>query len=154
MLAILIAVAMLANPAESTSEPRRDEVLRPVLAFYDAFNDGFNGPATFAAESWSHINPNGGWTRGREAVLAEVRQVHRTFLKGVTDTPLQTEVRYAGSDAAVVTVVSMSSSFDLPGRGRVEGQKAIRTFVVVRDGGAWKVIQDQSTAILSPSAVK
>lgn len=37
-------------------------------------------------KDWNDINPNGGWVRGRENVLKEVREVHTTFLKDVTDT--------------------------------------------------------------------
>lgn len=145
-----LAIALCADPRQAHGDRRQAKVLAPVLAFYKAFNEGFVGPAEFATQDWNHINPTGGWTRGREAVLAEVRQVHRTFLRGVAETPLQTEVRYAGKDAAVVTVVSLSSPFELPGRGRVEGQKGIRTFVVVRNGGGWQVLQDHATAISGP----
>ena len=86
----LIIVGLIGLSLCSTilAQSRGDEAAarKPVEAFYAAFNQGFIGAADFAAEDWAHINPSGGWTRGRENVLQEVRDVHSTFLKGVTET--------------------------------------------------------------------
>jgi uncharacterized protein (TIGR02246 family) len=119
----------------------------PVEAFYTAFNTGFVGPADFAAEDWAHINPFGGWTRGRENVLKEIRAVHSTFLKGATETIEQIEVRFASPDAAVVTVISGASTFTTPDGVKHENGRNIRTFVVAKRAGRWLVIQDQNTMI-------
>jgi uncharacterized protein (TIGR02246 family) len=131
---------------------RQAAVLKPVMAFYRAFDEGFVRPADFATDDWNHINPGGGRTRGREAVLAEVRAVHKTFLKGTTDTPLESDVRFAGRDAAVVTVTSVMSPYAMPGGPRVERERHIRTFVVVRSGRDWKVMQDHNTTVVAPPA--
>ena len=58
-----------------------------VQAFYMAFDEGFVKPVDFATDDWYHINPFGGIDRGLAATLKTVREVHTTFLKGVTDTP-------------------------------------------------------------------
>jgi hypothetical protein len=72
------------------------EVRRTVQRYYDAFNaHSFSRAPEFTTEDWVHINPFGGVTRGRAAVLAELRQVHDSLLKGVTDTPDSMEVRFA-----------------------------------------------------------
>jgi hypothetical protein len=146
---VLFALAMGTASAE---DARRAAVLKPVMEFYRAFNEGFGKPAGFATDDWNHINPGGGRTRGCEAVLAEVRAVHRSFLKGVTDTPLDSDVRFAGRDAAVVTVTSVMSPYAMPGAPRVTGERHIRTFVVVRQGPEWKVMQDHNTTIAPPPA--
>ena len=44
------------------------EVRVIIQKFYDAFNDGFVGPADYEAEDCSHINPTGGRTQGRDAI--------------------------------------------------------------------------------------
>jgi hypothetical protein len=62
-------------------------------------------------EDWNHINPFGGRTRGRDAVLKELKEVHSTFLKGVTDTIEEMDVRFATPEVAVVTVTSRTSTF-------------------------------------------
>ena len=118
-----------------------------VKAFYTAFNHGFADRIEFATEDWNHINPSGGWTRGRANVLKEVRAVHSTFLKGVSDTVHDMSVRFATPDAAVVTVTSMMTAFVTPDQVKHENERHIRTFVVVKRGGRWLVMQDQNTAI-------
>jgi uncharacterized protein (TIGR02246 family) len=136
-----------ASVSAAAKDDREAAALAPVMAFYRAFDEGFSKPATFATDDWNHINPGGGRTRGRDAVLAEVRSVHATFLKGVTDTPLDWDVRFAGPDAAVVTVTSVMSPFAMPGGPKLEAERHIRTFVVVRRGKSWKVMQDHNTTI-------
>jgi ketosteroid isomerase-like protein len=82
-----------------------------VKAFYDAFNShDFSRAVDFTTDDWTHINPMGGWTRGREAVLNELKEVHATFLKGVSDTPEEMSVNFATPDVAVVTVPSRVST--------------------------------------------
>lgn len=122
-------------------------VRQVVEAFYAAFDDGFQNTGDFAAEDWNHINPSGGWTRGRASVLKEVREVHATFLKGVTDTIEEMSVRFATHEAAVVTVTSLMSTFITPDGVKHENQRHIRTFVVVKQDDQWLVMQDQNTAI-------
>ncbi len=122
-------------------------VRKPVESFYSAFNEGFTRAADFATEDWTHINPYGGWTRGRDNVLKEVRDVHSTFLKGVTEAIGDMEVRFANPDVAVVTVTSTMSTFTTPDGINHQNERHIRTFVVVRRDNRWRVMQDQNTTI-------
>jgi uncharacterized protein (TIGR02246 family) len=130
-------------PAPAEEKPVREAVQR----FYDTFNSHDWGRVEeFTTEDWAHINPLGGWTRGREAVLKELKEVHSTFLKGVNDTPDEMEVRFATADVAVVTVPStMKGTFTTPDGKRHENDRQIRTFVVVNRGGKWLIMQDQNT---------
>lgn len=123
-----------------------EQVRQAVQSFYDAFNSHeFGRVAEFTTEDWDHINPFGGWARGREAVLEELREVHSTFLKGVSDTVEEILVRFAGPDAAVVTVTSRVGTFTTPDGVRHENERPIRTFVVARRGGRWLIMHDQNT---------
>ena len=122
-------------------------VRRAVSAFYTAFDEGFAGACDFSTEDWNHISPFGGWTVGREAVLSEVREVHTSFLKDVTDAVEEMAVRFAARDVAVATVISRLSLFVTPDGIRHENERHIRTFVVVERGGRWLVMQDQNTII-------
>ena len=64
-----------------------EEVRQAVQSFHAAFNQhDFRSAEEYTTEDWNHINPFGGWTRGRDAVLKELREVHSTFLKGVSAT--------------------------------------------------------------------
>lgn len=124
-------------------------VRQAVEAFYVAFNThGFDRAHEFTTQDWHHINPLGGWTQGREAVLKELKEVHSTFLKGVSDTIENINVRFATPDVAVVTVTSRMSTFTTPDGVTHENEKHIRTFVVVKRSRRWLIMQDQNTTIL------
>jgi ketosteroid isomerase-like protein len=54
-----------------------EEVRQAVQSFHAAFNEhDFRSAEEYTTEDWNHINPFGGWTRGREAVLKELKEVH------------------------------------------------------------------------------
>ena len=84
---------------------------------------------------------------GRAAALKEVREVHTAFLKDVTDTVEEMAVKFAGREAAVVTVTSVMSRFVTPDGVTHANERHIRTFVVARRGEDWRVLQDQNTTV-------
>lgn len=147
-LIVIILMAMM--PATVWGSDSEGEVRSTIEAFYKAFDEGFTQPADFASEDWNHINPLGGRTRGREAVLKEVREVHQTFLKGSTEKIESMDIRFATPEVAVGTVVSLGSGFTTPDGVKHAPGRAIRTFVVVRRGKVWQIMQDQNTLIQEP----
>ena len=144
---ILIGGLLMGLPCVAQSDNQEAAVQATIRAFYNAFNDGFVGPADYAAEDWNHINPSGGRTRNREETLKEVREVHQSFLKGATETIESIDVRFATPDVAVGTVVSLGSAFTTPDGVKHGPGRAIRTFVVVRRDRRWQIMQDQNTLI-------
>ncbi|HLO00453.1 MAG TPA: SgcJ/EcaC family oxidoreductase [Pyrinomonadaceae bacterium] len=149
MKPFILGVISLSLYSFGPSASQRDEAAarKPVESFYVAFNEGFTRAADFATEDWAHINPYGGWTRGRDNVLKEVRDVHSTFLKGVTEAIDDVEVRFANREVAVVTVTSKMSTFTTPDGITHQNERHIRTFVVVKRGNRWLVMQDQNTTV-------
>jgi uncharacterized protein (TIGR02246 family) len=146
----LLGVFLLCLPSLVMAQtPRREkEVRQAVQSFYDAFNShGFSNAVTYTTEDWNHLNPFGGRTRGREAVLKELKEVHSTFLKGVTDTMEEMDVRFATNNVAVVTVTSQMSTYITPDKVRHENERHIRTFIVLKRSGKWLIMQDQNTLI-------
>ncbi len=151
---VLVALIVLTAPpfaASVSAQPPDPEtqVRQAVRAFYTAFNspDGFERAAEFSAEDWNHINPFGGRTNGRTAVMKEVLEAHRTFLKGVTDTVKRMDVRMASPEVAVATVTSDMSAFTGPDGVRRTKTQQIRTFVVVKRGARWLIMQDHNTFV-------
>jgi uncharacterized protein (TIGR02246 family) len=142
------AFASAVNAHQSGPEA---QVRQTVQAFYAAFSapNGFERAADFTTDDWNHINPFGGRTNGRVAVLKEVLEVHRTFLKGVTDTVTQMDVRMASPDVAVATVASDMSTFTSPDGVRHEDNHQIRTFIVVKRGARWLIMQDHNTFVVA-----
>jgi uncharacterized protein (TIGR02246 family) len=146
-ITIVMAVLVLGVPSVTQSQNQEAAVQTTIRAFYKAFNDGFVGPADYAAEDWNHINPFGGRKSGRDATLKEVREVHQSFLKGDTLTIENMDIRFATPDVAVGTVVSLGGAFTTPDGVKHEPGRSIQTFVVVRRDGRWQIMQDQNTFI-------
>jgi uncharacterized protein (TIGR02246 family) len=153
MKRILPLLLLIAGCAGADKPATNDEAkaMEPVAQFYAAFANNFSDDATFATEDWNHINPLGGRTRNRDDTLKEVRAVHASFLKDVTDTIESADVRFASDDVAVITV-SRTSPYALPGAAEAISHRQIRTFVVVRRKGEWKVMQDHNTEVVAPPA--
>jgi uncharacterized protein (TIGR02246 family) len=145
---LLVAVTCaLLVPALGHAAEREDLVRETVRAFYKAFDEGFVREVTFATQDWYHVNPFGGVDHGLAAVLEDVRAVHKTFLKGVTDTPSSIDVRFATDDVAVATVPSVVSAFTGPDGVHRESQPQVRTFVLVKRDGRWLIMQDHNTNV-------
>ncbi len=145
LLSVVISLCF-AGGALAQNSGQETQVRQAVQSFYDAFNaHDFGRAAGFTTEDWVHINPLGAWTRGRAAVLKELKEVHSTFLKGVSDTPEEMSVRFASPDVAVVTVPSRVSTYTTPDGVTHENEGLIRTFVVVKRGPTWLIMHDQNT---------
>ena len=144
-LAIGIAIT-LSLAAQGRSEEAT--VKAAVQAFYATFNaHAWDKAAEFATEDWNHIDPFGGRTRERAGTIQDLRRVHSTFLKGVSDTVESMDVRFATADVAVVTAVSRMSTYTPPSGKPHVNERYIRTFVVVKRGGRWQIMQDQNTIV-------
>ena len=80
LLALIAATALAAGPVHS--EPAKVKILQSVKGFYKAFNaHDFSSVGKVTTPGWNHVNPLGGRTIGRAAVLAELKEVHSTFLR-------------------------------------------------------------------------
>jgi uncharacterized protein (TIGR02246 family) len=139
---------LLLVPGAVLSDDQEPAVRTAIQAFYKAFDDGFVALADYATEDWNHINPNGGRDRGREATLKTVRGAHQTFLKGTSDTIENMDIRFATEDVAVGTVTSVTSPFTSPDGVKHGLERHIRTFVVVKRGGRWLIMQDHNTTVV------
>jgi uncharacterized protein (TIGR02246 family) len=148
----LIALMLMGEAlAQTASEENR--VREVVRSFYADFNSHvWTHAVNYTTEDWTHINPLGGWTRGRDAVLKELEEVHSTFLKGVSDTIKEMDVRFASRNVAVVTVTSQMSTFTTPDGTMHENEQHIRTFALVRHNEQWMIMHDQNTAVARPKA--
>jgi uncharacterized protein (TIGR02246 family) len=132
------------------SDDREAAVRTTIQAFYKAFDDGFTGPFDYATEDWNHINPYGGRDQGRQTTLKTVRAVHQSFLKGTTDTIENMDIRFAAGDVAIGTVTSFMSPFTSPDGVKHGLERHIRTFVVVKRGNRWLIMQDHNTTVVEP----
>jgi hypothetical protein len=73
-LVSLLSIAI--NGQTSQDEQSAREVVK---SFVNDYNNGdFKNASLYTTIDWTHINPGGGITRGREDVLREVRAIHQT----------------------------------------------------------------------------
>jgi uncharacterized protein (TIGR02246 family) len=145
---VLAAVCVSLTACSAVRDNREVAVRAAILEFYQSFDQGFTKPADYATEDWNHISPYGGRDHGREATLKTVREVHGTFLKGTTDKVEDIDIRFATADVAVATVTSVMSPFTSPDGVKHGSERHIRTFVVVKRGEAWLIMQDHNTTIV------
>ena len=66
-------------------------------------------------------------------------------MKGVTDTPEEMSVRFATPDVTIVAVPSRVTPYVMPDGVKREAERQIGTFVVVKRGGRWPIMQDHNT---------
>lgn len=125
-----------------------DAVRKIVVAFQEDFNEGsFKNAYDYTTTEWEHVNPLGGITKGREEVLKEVRQVHQTFLKGVTTTIESMTIRFLTADVAIANVIHKGSSFETPDGVKHENPMSFKTYIIVKQKNKWLLTHDQATAI-------
>ena len=150
LITMIVVGLFLVSPPTALSEDKEAAVRAVIRAFYSAFDDGFVGPADYATEDWNHISPYGGRVEGREATLKGLCEVHQSLLKGTTDTIESMDIRFATEDVVVGTVTSVMSPFTSPDGVKHGKERHIRTFIVVKRGARWLIMQDHNTTIIDP----
>ena len=146
----IILFFTLSFPNISIGQNSRNEKLVKivVLAFQDDFNEGaFKNAEFYTTKDWEHINPGGGITKGREAVLKEVRAVHQTFLKGVSLTIESIAIRFLTPTVAIADVVHKSSDYELPQGIKHQNERQQKTYIIVKRQNKWLLTLDQNTVI-------
>lgn len=140
---------LLSTPSLDLGDAAQDiqAAARPVEAFYAAFNADFDCHVDFATADWTHINPFGHPTSG-EQVSEHLREVHSTFLKGVSETVEGAQFRWVDDEVALVTVTSKVGPYQLPPGVRHENERQRRTFVVVRRDDSWLIMLDHNTIVV------
>lgn len=130
--------------------PRNEQLVKNVvLAFQDDFNEGgFKKAEFYTTKDWEHINPGGGITKGREAVLKEVRAVHQTFLKGVSLTIESITIRFLTPTVAIADVVHKSSDYEFPEGVKHQNERQRKTYIIVKKQNKWLLTLDQNTFIV------
>ena len=146
----IILFFTLSFPNISIGQNSRNEKLVKivVLAFQDDFNEGaFKNAEFYTTKDWEHINPGGGITKGREAVLKEVKAVHQTFLKGVSLTIESITIRFLTPTVAIADVVHKSSDYELPQGIKHQNERQQKTYIIVKRQNKWLLTLDQNTVI-------
>ena len=140
-IAIIIAFAGNAQPPKD-----REQVEKVVLAFQEGFNDGsFKNAESYTTVDWIHINPFGGITNGRDSTLADVRYVHREFLKGVTMSIQSMQIQFPAKETAIAIVKHKIDNYTTPDGVLHANEIHVKTYVIVKQKGKWLLALDQNT---------
>jgi uncharacterized protein (TIGR02246 family) len=119
-----------------------------VLEFVEDFNNGsFKKAEVYATDDWVHIHPGGGINIGKEDVLRLVRDVHQTFLKGVSMTTDSMNVRFIKPEVAIVTAYHTLSPYTTPDSITHTNERNIKSYVLVKQDGKWLMTLDHNTTI-------
>ncbi|HQU85065.1 MAG TPA: SgcJ/EcaC family oxidoreductase [Pyrinomonadaceae bacterium] len=145
---LILVLCIFALAACQQSVNSEAEVKQVIEKYFEAFNThSLAANDEITTEDWYHINPSGGWNRGRAETVKLLRDVHSTFLKDVKMKLEDLDIRFATPDVAVVTVMNSIDNYTLPNGEKHENEQQIKTIVVVRRDGKWRIIQDQNTII-------
>ena len=145
ILGLLTSLISFSGVCQNAQE---DSIRKVVIAFQQDFNEGsFKNADNYTTADWEHVNPTGGITKGRDEVLKEVRQVHQTFLKGVTITLESMTIRFIADDVAIANVTQKGSTFETPDGVKHDNPRSFNTYIIVRQKGKWLLTHDQSTPI-------
>jgi len=128
-----------------------EEIKKVIIAFQEDFNEGiFKNVKNYTTEDWIHINPGGGMTNGRTAVLKEVVAVHQTFLKGVSMTIDSLNIKLSSPQFAYAIVYHKLSDYELPKGTINKNQQNIKTYIFEKRKKKWLMILDQNTVVQKP----
>ena len=146
-LGVIVALAL--PPCIGAQSPRDTaDARQAVQSFFDVLNSHrLERLVAYTADDWLSIRPDGRQIRGREAALKDLATPHATFLKDVTLTIDEMDVRFAAADAAVVTARAHATTFTTPDGVKHENEQRVRTFVVGKRNGRWLILHDQSTTV-------
>jgi len=154
MKVLLFIMIICLNSFVSFGQSLNDKQLvkKTVESFVNDYNNGdFKNAPNYTTNEWVHINPGGGITRGRDAVLKEVRAIHQTMLKGVKITIDTLEIHFLTQSVAVVNAVHTSDTYITPEDGvKHENERQVKTYIVVKQNGKWLLTLDQNTIISNP----
>ena len=148
-IVLIVAFSCLVSTVFAQSEEDKKAIKSVIISFHNDFNDGgFKNAETYTTEDWEHINPLGGVDKGRANVLKTVREVHQSFLKGVTMTLEDFSLRFITPDVAIVDAIDKTSGFTTPDGTKHQNERHIKTYVLVKKNGKWLLTHDHNTIIL------
>jgi uncharacterized protein (TIGR02246 family) len=147
-LLFITAATFVSFVATGQNSQDKEAVKKVILAFQEDFNNGnFKHAVEYTTSDWEHINPLGGIDKGRDEILTTVRSVHQTFLKGVSMTIDTMSIRFITPEVAIADVIHKVSTFITPDGVKHENERHIKTYVVVKQKGKWRLTHDHNTII-------
>jgi uncharacterized protein (TIGR02246 family) len=148
-LYILVSLTLYSCSGKASSQADEEAVMKIVLDFQEDFNEGsFQKAETYTTNDWIHIHPGGGMDIGREPVLRTVREVHQSFLKGITMTTDSMQVRFIRPDVALVIAYHTIDDYVTPDNVMHVNQQNIKSYIIIKEDGKWLMAFDHNTIVM------
>ncbi|MCC5930739.1 MAG: SgcJ/EcaC family oxidoreductase [Cyclobacteriaceae bacterium] len=148
ILYILVPLTFYSCSGKVSSQADEEAVREIVLDFQDDFNEGsFLKAETYTTNDWIHIHPLGGMDIGREPVLRTVREVHQSFLKGITMTTDSMQVRFIKPDVALVIAYHTIDDYITPDNVKYVNQQQIKSYIIIKENNKWLMAFDHNTIV-------
>lgn len=145
---IFLSCIVLMHCARQSDQTDEESVRKLVLDFQEDFNQGdFQLAEKYATDDWIHINPGGGVDIGKANVLKTVREVHQTFLKGVSITTDSMNISFLSPDVALAVVFHPISTYMAPDGSVHKNERHVKSYVAVKKNGMWSLAMDHNTII-------
>ena len=145
LFALIISVPFL-GIGQSIQD--KELVYKVIVAFQEDFNEGsFKNAKSYTTNDWEHVNPNGGISKGRENVLKEVREVHKSFLKNVSMKIESYDIRFITPKVAIANAVHQIDNFTTPDNKQHINERHIKTYILLKHHRKWRLIHDHNTVI-------
>ena len=143
---LLLVTVLIAFAVQGQTPQDKEQVEKVVIAFQQGFNEGsFRNAESYTTVDWVHVNPFGGITKGRDSTLADVRYVHREFLKGVTMNIQSMEIQFPIKETAIAIVRHKIDNYTTPDGVLHSNEIHVKTYVIVKQKGKWLLALDQNT---------
>jgi uncharacterized protein (TIGR02246 family) len=148
ILYLLLSLTLYSCLGKASSQDDEDAVRKIVLDFQEDFNEGsFKKAETYTTNDWIHIHPLGGIDIGRKPVLRTVREVHQSFLKGITMTTDSMQVRFIRPEVALVIAYHTLDDYITPDNVKHVNQQNIKSYIIIKEDGKWLMAFDHNTIV-------
>jgi len=98
------------------------------------------------------VNVYGMWWTGRERIQAEHEATHATVFRLSRLSAAETRVKFWSPNVASLHMRWDLTGLALPNGHALPDRKGVLVYVLVKDGGEWRIAVGQNTDIASPPA--
>jgi len=96
------------------------------------------------------VNVYGMWWTGRERIQAEHEATHASVFRRSCLSPRNTVVKFLRPDVASLHVLWELTGLALPKGQALPDRKGVLVYILVKDGGTWRIAVAQNTDVAPP----